>query len=438
MAGAVVQRVVGLGRYLQDPCLVARFQQLCGVKGTFPRKSPGTEEPNGDFSRPGPGTTDPRLRKTETPPYDSLNGAAPESAPTDTHPDGPAAAGDSRGPKGRVKPLRKNSLTGDVGQEFIIENKFLFYLFTIGTELGNEMFFIVFFPFLMWNVDAYVSRQVILVWVWVLFFGQSTKDLVGWTRPASPPVVKVEVFYIFEYSMPSVHAMTGTSVPFCLFLLTYDRWEYPFLFGLSVAICWSFLVCISRIYMGMHSVLEVIMGFLYSLLILAAFLPVFDDIDTFYLSSRYAPLVILLLHIGLSLVAFSLDSWSTSRGDTAQALATGAGGALGCHLNHQLGLQNDPPLSSLPLKMPTIDSSLLGRSFLRLLVGVAVLLAVRAVMKAVAIPLACRMFGVPCDDVRKARQNPHVELTYRFLVYGTVAVCCACLVPLLFNHLNLS
>lgn len=31
--------------------------------------------------------------------------------------------------------------------------------------------------------------------------------------------------------------------------------QYPFLFGLSVAICWSFLVCISRIYMGMHSVL---------------------------------------------------------------------------------------------------------------------------------------------------------------------------------------
>ena len=127
-----------------------------------------------------------------------------------------------------MKPLRKNSLTGDVGQEFIIENKFLFYLFTVGTELGNEMFFIVFFPFLMWNVDAYVSRQVIVVWVWVLFFGQSTKDLVGWTRPASPPVVKVEVFYNFEYSMPSVHAMTGTSVPFCLFLLTYNRWEVCF------------------------------------------------------------------------------------------------------------------------------------------------------------------------------------------------------------------
>ncbi|XP_072538833.1 sphingosine-1-phosphate phosphatase 1 [Salminus brasiliensis] len=468
MASAVVQRFIGLGRYLQDPRHVARFQQLCGVRGTFPRKSPGAEEerepspsPNGAFTGPGQGqgageqeVKGPRLRKSENT-HDSLNGAAAVSG-TDTQdgqggpgpagpsesssglPDGSGESAGSTGPRGRVKPLRKNSLTGDVGQEFIIENKFLFYLFTIGTELGNEMFFIVFFPFLMWNVDAYVSRQVILVWVWVLFFGQSTKDLVGWTRPASPPVVKVEVFYIFEYSMPSVHAMTGTSVPFCLFLLTYDRWEYPFLFGLSVAICWSFWVCISRIYMGMHSVLEVIVGFLYSLLIVAAFHPVLDDIDAFYLSASSAPLVILLLHIGLSLVAFSLDSWSTSRGDTAQALATGAGGALACHLNHQLGLQPDPPLSSLPLKLPAIDRALLGRSVLRLLVGVAVLLAVRAVMKAVAIPLACKMFGVPSDDVRKARQNPHVELTYRFLVYGTVAFCCVFLVPLLFDHLNLS
>lgn len=31
--------------------------------------------------------------------------------------------------------------------------------------------------------------------------------------------------------------------------------QYPFIFGLSVALSWSLLVCVSRIYMGMHSVL---------------------------------------------------------------------------------------------------------------------------------------------------------------------------------------
>ncbi|XP_017311493.1 sphingosine-1-phosphate phosphatase 1 [Ictalurus punctatus] len=440
MATVMFRRFVRLCRYLQDPCHVARFQQLCGVRGTFSRRSGATEKererdlsPNGACVERCDADRDPDtdIRKCVKH-HDPVNGQNKDVPASRT---GTEEKLDSRG---RVKPLRKNSLTDDVGQEFIIENRFLFYLFTMGTELGNEMFFIVFFPFLMWNVDACVSRQVIVVWVWVLFFGQTTKDLVRWTRPASPPVVKVEVFYNFEYSMPSVHAMTGTSVPFCLFMLTYNRWEYPFLFGLSVAICWSFLVCISRIYMGMHSVLEVITGFLYSLLILAGFLPVLDDIDTFYLSASMAPALILLLHVGLSMLAFSLDSWSTSRGDTAQALATGAGGALASHLNHWLSLQIDPPASSLPLKMPSITGAPLGRTLLRLLIGVAVLLAVRAIMKAIAIPLACQLFGVPSNDVRKARQNPRVELTYRFLVYGTVAFCCVFLVPLFFLCLNLS
>lgn len=124
-----------------------------------------------------------------------------------------------------LKPLRKNSLTGDAGQEFLIENRFLYYMFTFGTELGNELFYITFFPFVMWNMDAFVSRRLIMVWVWVMYLGQCTKDVIGWSRPASPPVVKVEMFYNSEYSMPSTHAMSGTAIPFSLFFMTYGRWE---------------------------------------------------------------------------------------------------------------------------------------------------------------------------------------------------------------------
>uniref|UniRef100_A0AAQ4P6X1 Sphingosine-1-phosphate phosphatase 1 n=3 Tax=Gasterosteus aculeatus aculeatus TaxID=481459 RepID=A0AAQ4P6X1_GASAC len=129
------------------------------------------------------------------------------------------------GSSGTVKPLRKNSLTGDAGQEFLIQNRFLYYAFTLGTELGNELFYITFFPFVTWNVDAFVSRRLIMVWVWVMYLGQCTKDLLGWSRPASPPVIKVEMFYNSEYSMPSTHAMSGTAIPFSLFFMTYGRWE---------------------------------------------------------------------------------------------------------------------------------------------------------------------------------------------------------------------
>ncbi|XP_078131025.1 sphingosine-1-phosphate phosphatase 1-like [Sander vitreus] len=445
MANDYVRKFIQMCNYLQDPRHVARFQSVCGVKGTFPGK---LVKPDSGYSEPDcPGL---KKRVQQGGPSADVcvgNGAAGDAtAPLfnrlqgdiTVRPDGPSAAANVDPDTTRAKPLRKNSLTGDVGQEFLIHNKILFYLFTFGTELGNEMFFIVFFPFLFWNVDALVSRRLIIVWAWNLFVGQSTKDMVRWSRPASPPVVKVEVFYNSEYSMPSTHAMTGTAIPFCLFMLTYGRWHYPFLFGFCVALSWSVLVCVSRVYMGMHSILEVITGFLYSLLILAFFQPILDKIDSFYMMDHFAPLVIIVSHVSLGLVAFSLDSWSTSRGDTAQALGTAAGAAIATHVNYQFGLLLDAPLSSLPLTLPPIGTSLVVVSLLRFLIGVAVILVTRMIMKAVTIPFLCRLFGLPSGDVRGARQHMKVELPYRYIVYSVVGFSCVCVGPLLFRILNLT
>lgn len=337
-----------------------------------------------------------------------------------------------------LKPTRKNSLTGDGGQEFIIENKFLYYLFSFGTELGNELFYITFFPFFIWNVDAYVGRRLIIVWVWVMYLGQCAKDVIRWPRPSSPPVVKVEMFYNSEYSMPSTHAMSGTAIPLELFLLTYGRWEYPFTMGLVLAFSWCLLVCLSRIYMGMHSILDVIAGFLFSLLILVVFQPALDVIDNFNVSCQYAPLIIISLHLGMGLFSFTLDTWSTSRGDTAQILGSGAGIALGSHVNHQLGLIPDPLPSQLPFSIPPLTPGLAGACLARFCLGVAVLLLTRAVMKALTIPLVCRVAGVSTADVRKARQHMEVELPYRYIVYGTVGFNTVYLAPQIFRWLGLT
>lgn len=183
---------------------------------------------------------------------------------------------------------------------------------------------------------------------------------------------------------------------------------------------------------------EVITGFLYSLLVLAFFRPLLERIDTYYMTDHYAPLMIVVSHVSLGLVAFSLDSWSTSRGDTAQALGTGAGAALATHVNYQLGLLLDPPLSSLPLTLPPLTTGLVLRSLLRFFIGVAALLVTRMAMKAVTVPFLCRLFGLPLDDVRRARQHMKVELPYRYIVYSVVGFVCVCFVPALFRILNLA
>lgn len=281
-------RLVELFHYLQDPNLVARFQHICGVRGTFSRTvSDGSSKAvdrthNGSCHRhitvthesenpavigggegelaqtaaagvwrriPDSNTVKSRDEESKNLPLKvaemsaaTAGGEAVSVGSEDRSPAGGTGAGarasDERGaqrggqsPPGSstLKPLRKNSLTGDAGQEFMIENRFLYYLFTFGTELGNELFYITFFPFVTWNLDAFVSRKLIMVWVWVMYLGQCTKDVIGWSRPASPPVVKVEMFYNSEYSMPSTHAMSGTAIPFSLFFMTNGRWEVQYI-----------------------------------------------------------------------------------------------------------------------------------------------------------------------------------------------------------------
>ncbi|XP_054653581.1 sphingosine-1-phosphate phosphatase 1 isoform X2 [Dunckerocampus dactyliophorus] len=424
-------RLLELARFLQDPHLVARFQHICGVRGTFSRTAVGggndreatpsetqdngacyhqlEEDHGGETMGMDMGSAGVRNRVVDSKKHHDEdfphNGSLPTRTPEASVSDHSGAMTDEAGAASRVKPLRRNSLTGDAGQEFLIENRIFYYLFTFGTELGNEFFYITFFPFLLWNVDAFVSRRLIMVWVWVMYLGQCTKDVIGWSRPASPPVVKVEVFYNSEYSMPSTHAMSGTAIPFALFFMTCDRWE------------------------------DVIVGVFYSILILLLLLPALDVIDNFVLTCVHAPLVIVCLHLGLGLFSFTLDTWSTSRGDTAQILGSGAGIALASHVNHRLGLMPDP--ERLPLSLPALSGGLVGTAALRFLLGVLVLVATRALMKALTIPLVCRLMAIPGDDMRKARQHMEVELPYRYIVYGTVGFNVVFLVPLLFSYLAL-
>ncbi|KAF4792525.1 Sphingosine-1-phosphate phosphatase 1 [Turdus rufiventris] len=377
------QRLARLAAHLQDPRKVAAFQRLCGVEE--PSGWAGAE-PRGPVANGGPagGQAHP-----------SGNGAVP------------GAAGTPR--RWRRRP-RRNSLTEeeDGSQEFATRSRFLYYLFSLGTELGNELFYILFFPFCIWNVDAWLGRRLIIIWVWVMYLGQCTKDVIRWPRPASPPVVKLEVFYNSEYSMPSTHAMSGTAIPLALLLLSYGRWQ------------------------------DVIAGFLYAVLILVVFHPVVDLIDNFNLTYKYAPLIIISLHLALGIFSFTLDTWSTSRGDTAQILGCGAGVACGSHVNYILGLQLDPPPHTLPLSLSSLNVTVFGKAILRLLIGVIVLLLTKVAMKKATIPLACKIFRILHDDVRRARQRMEVELPYRYITYGMVGFSLMFIVPCLFHFIGLS
>lgn len=89
-----------------------------------------------------------------------------------------------------------------------ITNRFWYYLFIIGTELGDELFYATMIPFWFWNIDGAVGRRVVFVWSVVMYIGQGLKDIIRWPRPG-PPVKRLQNKWSIEYGMPSTHAMVS-------------------------------------------------------------------------------------------------------------------------------------------------------------------------------------------------------------------------------------
>lgn len=54
---------------------------------------------------------------------------------------------------------------------YIVTNRFWYWLFIIGTGLGDEAFYALFIPFWFWNIDGAVGRRVVLVWGIVMYIG---------------------------------------------------------------------------------------------------------------------------------------------------------------------------------------------------------------------------------------------------------------------------
>lgn len=182
-------------------------------------------------------------------------------------------------------------------------------------------------PFFLFNgailnqLTTHTQNRLVLIWSTTMYIGQAMKDIIRWNRPKSPPVIVLEPEYSLEYGMPSTHAMVGFALPFSAFIFTQSRYVYPFWLGFALASAWCLLVCGSRLYLGMHTVLDVIAGVLLSATILFSLAPIIDLIDEFCLSNLMAPFVSFAIVSLMSICYPKSDRWSPARGDTCGKLA---------------------------------------------------------------------------------------------------------------------
>ncbi|KAF7646950.1 hypothetical protein LDENG_00179930, partial [Lucifuga dentata] len=147
-------------------------------------------------------------------------------------------------------------VAGSCGRpSYEVRNWMLHILFLVSAGLGHEIFYITCLPCIHWNLDPFLCRRLVNSWTLVMYIGQVMKDVLKLPRPLSPPVVKLETRVDAEYGLPSTHAMAATAISFTVLLSATSRIQFRFEVGLLIAVVLSSLVCLSRLYTGMHSVL---------------------------------------------------------------------------------------------------------------------------------------------------------------------------------------
>ncbi|XP_070576860.1 sphingosine-1-phosphate phosphatase 2-like [Ptychodera flava] len=318
-----------------------------------------------------------------------------------------------------------SSISGNV--EYTVNSKFWFYLFHFGGIAANELFLSNFIPWCWWNLSEWVTRRVLIVFVVVTYLGQGAKDVFQMPRPSSPPVAKLESLYGKEHGMPSTHAMMIVCIPATFFHFTIERYQFPVSVALVITCSIYFITCGSRLYLGMHNLLDIIVGTVSAAVMTVILLPYLGMIDDFLSEHQYGIIASLVIGITMAVCHPTLDTWTDSRDLSTLVAGVGTGTFVGRWLKLHYGFPPVDPTGPLPMEIPPPDLVWWFCMLSRTVIGVVVLLATKLIMKPVMYNLIAFILGMPIDEARSTTlvvvQMPRVFFTSLLLAVNAVFLC---------------
>lgn len=150
---------------------------------------------------------------------------------------------------------------------------------------------------------------------------------------------------------------------------------------------WTLLVCMSRMYLGMHSLGDVLTGVLLSIVILPPVLTFVHLTDTHLVSDPWSPVTTMLLSI-TAIIIFPCRKWSPSAATAVDVLGCYQGVILGQWCLHSLGHISIIHHHSLSLAIPAPDTGDITMMTLRIIIGGLIASLLRILMKPVTTKLA--------------------------------------------------
>ena len=219
-------------------------------------------------------------------------------------------------------------------------------------------------------------------------------------------------------------------------VLSFTRYNINLPICIVVATLFCLWVCCSRLYLGMHSLLDVIAGVLYSTLMLVLMLPFLEPLDKFIIHYDYSPLVSIIFGYLICYFYPSLKQWSTARGDTTIIIGSVVGFSIGSFINHYLGFIAKPSAPPLyDIRYPNTIGYFNG--VLRTMLGLFILFVVRQFFKKTLLKFLCRLNGLKSTDPA-CKQNKSIELPYNYITYLAIGNTIAFGAPLVFRQLGIN
>ncbi|MBA0767757.1 hypothetical protein Gotri_016614, partial [Gossypium trilobum] len=335
------------------------------------------------------------------------------------------------------------------------QHKFLDALFSGLSCIVSVPFYTAFLPLLFWSGHGKLARQMTLLMALCDYLGNCIKDVVSAPRPNCPPVRRItatkdEEENALEYGLPSSHTLNTSEDAFVK------------LGAVTLACLLVGFIGFGRIYLGMHSLIDIIGGLVFGFMILAIWLSVHEYVDAFIVSGQnvtsfWAALSFLLL-FAYPTPEFPTPSFEyhTAFDGVVFGIVTGIQ-----QTYHQFHHEAVPRIFTSQLTIPTF----LGR----MLVGIPTILIVKFCSKALAkwiLPVVSNALGIPIKSTSyvpmlngsatdkkssEIKQSSYihkmlffsqqdlfdVDTGIRFLQYAGLAWSVVDLVPSLFSHLRL-
>lgn len=169
----------------------------------------------------------------------------------------------------------------------------------IFTFFGNEIFYMLVMPILYWCLDATLGLRIGLILVLSGNLNSTAKLLFKSPRPYW--IDRQVIAYSSEHSFgfPSGHAMNATSV-WGLLAASLKKKIAP-----MVAILAIFLIGISRIYLGVHFLSDVLAGWLLGSLLLLLYIRLEKPITAWVQRLSFSRFVIYISLIAIAMIALN-------------------------------------------------------------------------------------------------------------------------------------